>query len=609
MARVTEESIRRDSMDFRDLIYQPALLPLPGERLPAWDWLTILDQQHEGACTGFGLAAVINYLLAERGNSERVSERMLFEMAKRYDQWPGEKYDYSSTRGALKGWHKNGVCSEALWKYRPDKPGSLTEAARLDALQRPLGAYYRVLPRVSDVHAALNEVGVLYCSAGVHDGWDEPKKGIIVPAKGDRGGHAFALVGYNEQGFLLQNSWGPDWGGYRLDGSRRSGIALWPYEDFEQNVWDIWAARLALPQPWRQTRKEEQRRYTAGNAGVRLSDSGPLAHDIDHHYLHIDDGQFDPLGDYPSSVAQLKRIQLALQAQQPAHVLLYAHGGLNDVKDAARRAGKWRPCFERNGVFEIHFLWETGFLAELKDILLGKDKFARERAVASSSWWDNWIERLTQRPGHALWKEIQTDAARAFASRSSAGTVFLRALGETLASMAQRPQLHLVGHSAGSIWHGHLLRQWQALGLPALASMSLFAPACTLELFRSHYQPLLGRIIPQLHLFLLSDDDERDDNVGGIYRKSLLYLVSRAYESRREKVPILGMARYLEELGKPLPAALQVWLTDRDKQMTTASSHGGFDNDKATMDAMLGLVLQKPRPPEGWFRAEELRAY
>ncbi|MDV7398289.1 hypothetical protein RZS08_43195, partial [Arthrospira platensis SPKY1] len=23
----------------------------------------------------------------------------------------------------------------------------------------------------------------------------------------------------------------------------------------------------------------------------------------------------------------------------------------------------------------------------------------------------------------------------------------------------------------------------------------------------------------------------------------------------------------------------------------------GFDNDKATMDAMLGLVLQKPRPP------------
>ena len=25
-------------------------------------------------------------------------------------------------------------------------------------------------------------------------------------------GHAYALVGFNEQGFVLQNSWGPGWG-------------------------------------------------------------------------------------------------------------------------------------------------------------------------------------------------------------------------------------------------------------------------------------------------------------------------------------------------------------------------------------------------------------
>ena len=32
-----------------------------------------------------------------------------------------------------------------------------------------------------------------------------------VDAKG-LGGHAFAIVGYNEVGFLVQNSWGPEWG-------------------------------------------------------------------------------------------------------------------------------------------------------------------------------------------------------------------------------------------------------------------------------------------------------------------------------------------------------------------------------------------------------------
>ncbi|NQD37719.1 C1 family peptidase [Permianibacter sp. IMCC34836] len=606
MAKRKEEAIRRDSMDFRDLIYQPALLSLPEQRLPNWQWLQVLDQEQEGACTGFGLAAVINYLLRERGKKEQVSPRMLFEMAKRFDQWPGEKYDFSSTRGALKGWYKNGVCKAPLWPYKTDKPGTLSEAAKLDALQRPLGAYYRVLTRVSDVHAALNEVGVLYASAGVHDGWDEPKKGVIVPEKANGGGHAFAIIGYNADGFLIQNSWGHGWGGYKCDGAKHDGVALWTYEDFEQNIWDIWAARLALPQTWR---SQERSRYTASNAGIRVSDSGPAAHAIDHHYIHIDDGQFDPLGDYPSSPAQLKRLLTALEQEQPEHILLYAHGGLNSVKDAASRAGKWRSCFQRHGVFEIHFLWETGFLAELKDILIGKDKFANERAGASSSWWDNWIERLAQRPGYALWKEMKVDAERAFASKSSAGTVFLKALKESIDKQPNKPKLHLVGHSAGSIWHGHLLQQWRQLQMPALTSMSLFAPACTTALFQSHYQPLLGQLLPELDLYLLSDEDEQDDTVGGVYRKSLLYLVSRAFESRKEQVSILGMARFLDELGKPLPKSLRVYLTERDKKMTTASGHGGFDNDKPTMDAMLDRVLNKPRPKEGWFKPEELKGY
>ena len=43
---------------------------------------------------------------------------MLYEMAKRYDEWPGEDYDGSSARGAMKGWHKHGVCSDEHWRYK-----------------------------------------------------------------------------------------------------------------------------------------------------------------------------------------------------------------------------------------------------------------------------------------------------------------------------------------------------------------------------------------------------------------------------------------------------------------------------------------------------------
>ena len=75
----------RDAVDFRDLIYRPALIKLQPQRLPDPEFVTVLNQGREGACTGFGLAAVINYLLRTRGAGadERVSPRMLFEMAKR----------------------------------------------------------------------------------------------------------------------------------------------------------------------------------------------------------------------------------------------------------------------------------------------------------------------------------------------------------------------------------------------------------------------------------------------------------------------------------------------------------------------------------------------
>jgi hypothetical protein len=73
------------------------------EALPAYrqDGM-ILDQGTEGACTGFGLAAVVNYLLWTAARSRRdrmpakVSTRMLFHLARFYDEWPGEDYQGSS---------------------------------------------------------------------------------------------------------------------------------------------------------------------------------------------------------------------------------------------------------------------------------------------------------------------------------------------------------------------------------------------------------------------------------------------------------------------------------------------------------------------------------
>src|SRR6476620_1390793 len=181
---------RPDTLDFRDRMYEPTLVEVPTER-PLEDYLKarvpILDQGREGACTGFGLATVIHYLLRTRKvvpDRAEVSPWMLYEMARRYDEWPGERYEGSSARGAMKGWHKHGVCSKTHWT-KDDRHKEQYRARFAEALRRPLGAYLRVNHRdVIAMHSAISEVGVLYATATVHDGWDDVgPKGTIEDRK------------------------------------------------------------------------------------------------------------------------------------------------------------------------------------------------------------------------------------------------------------------------------------------------------------------------------------------------------------------------------------------------------------------------------------------
>src|SRR5262249_34399836 len=133
----------------------------------------VIDQGSEGACTGFALAAVINFHLAERKLTHFVSPQMLYNLARRYDEWPGEAYEGSSARGAMKGWVAHGVCKEESW--RSIEMRSLTSALSKEAALTPGGAYYRVSHRnIRDLHAALAESGILYLTLMVHSGWDNP---------------------------------------------------------------------------------------------------------------------------------------------------------------------------------------------------------------------------------------------------------------------------------------------------------------------------------------------------------------------------------------------------------------------------------------------------
>lgn len=606
-----------DPPDIRDRYYEPALLPLPASLDPRRRPLAILDQGREGACTGFGLAAVIHHqkgIGPDAPVSERVSPRMIYDLARRYDEWPGEQYEGSSLRGAIRGWFHNGVCSEARWPYSTSsKGGGLTLDRALDARRTTVGAYYRLRPELPDFHAALVEAGVVYCSAQVHKGWDPPKgkDGRILPdAKAERiGGHAFALVGYDSDGFWVQNSWGPRWGA--------GGLAHWSYEDWVQDLMDAWVVRLGVSTPRVFHRLPDLRRRLGRESAEAGKSAGVKRFRIAGHFAHVDDGRFVESGKYWSTLADVKETAAfvatgakgeGIPAAEPyEHLVLYAHGGLNGPDDAAKGIAARKDGFQRNGVYPFDFMWETGLCEELKDLVGRSGAAAAERAGAFTDQTDLLIEKASRKLGGLVWGEMKKDAAR-LAAKKGAGRDILDAFLDAFAKAGRHVKVHLVGHSAGSILLGHgvdLLKE--SLGDAFdVASVSLLAPACTSKFFFDHYglriQPKGGGL-RSVTVYNLTDDRERDDSVGP-YRKSLLYLVSNAFEEDKG-MPLLGMAAFSKPMEKEKKRpGLAFHYAGEAGAPTSSKSHGGFDNDAATLNSVLTTILgHAPAKP---FTKEEL---
>jgi len=448
-----------DVPDTRDWIYQPALIKLADYIDPqVHTRRIILDQKSEGACTGFAVAAAINILNQRAGREIKVSPRMLYEMAKLNDEWPGVEYDGSSLRGAIHGWKNMGVCKEDYWPYNLGRnKGSLTIEAAKNAREHTIGAYYRLKPAISDFHAALNETGVIAVSAKVHKGWNAPQNGIIEYSDNNQGGHAFIIVGYNEKGFWIQNSWGKSWGD--------KGVALWSYEDWIANVMDAWVFRLSLSTPQIFGMKASSSRVTADESAQVEKPSVPRSI-IAGHFIHIDDGAYKQKGRYWSTPDDTeKTVKQLVESDKYKHLLIYAHGGLNSPDASARRIAAMKQTFKDNGIYPFHIMYDTGLVEELKDLILRKENEASERTGGFSDWTDRFIEGLVRRPGTLLWEEMKQDAHDAF-TKDGAGTDALKLFISHLTRNKRALKIHLAGHSTGAIVIAHLLK---TLGVVILA--------------------------------------------------------------------------------------------------------------------------------------------
>jgi len=355
------------------------------------------------------------------------------------------------------------------------------------------------------------------------------------------------------------------------------------------------------------------------SAGKTVRDWTDAEREIfNRHVVNLRGGKLSTGGSFSSSVEQVERIfhqhipAYARQQQalgRPGRVMFFAHGGLNDELDGLRPVLARRRFWELNGVYPVYFVWETGLLETLTDLIGIRERArARERAGVT----DAAIEAAARPGGKVVWGRIKSSAESA-AVTDGGSRLVARCAGELWKETAGAIEFHALGHSAGSIFHAFflpLLVDQKPAGVPPVdvRTVHLLAPAITTDLFKSSLMSLTGSGRPITHLttYTMDDQHEQDDESLKPYGKSLLYLVSQAFEDK-EATPILGLQKSLKGdlklirffglAGTEKAADIAFSTTGEATPLNARSlsiTHGDFDNDVATMTSVIRRVLDVP---------------
>jgi hypothetical protein len=186
------------------------LLPIV-RRNKLWRVGPTLDQGWEGACVGFGWAAEafstpvtvdLNRVRADVPRDPEQFARFIYRSAQRIDEWEGEEYEGTSVLAGAKAMQQVGLLKEYRWAFSSD-----------DVL-------YSVLRKGPVV------IGIWWYESM----YDAPN-GILKAYGNLVGGHCLTVVGFlkagasmkladgqilkntlDQDGFILQNSWGTEWG-------------------------------------------------------------------------------------------------------------------------------------------------------------------------------------------------------------------------------------------------------------------------------------------------------------------------------------------------------------------------------------------------------------
>ena len=610
--------VRVDVGDRRDFLYSPPLIPLRPSVQPGdhgwWRPTRVRDQGMDPSCTGHALASIVDHLRARDLDTDGAqgdasldhpwaSARMLYSVARYHDDFDGENYRGSSVRGVLKGFFYNGVCSIDVERGVESVDGSydwhMTRAILESARKMQLGSYFRVRPRLSDLHVALNDVGLVLASADIHDGWAAPGGQIPYRARqgiAKKGRHAFVLVGYDQNGFILQNSWGSSWGD--------NGLAHWSYEDWAENIVDLWVLRLGAPLSaagGSHDRPSVARNALAlmGRTGFERAptsaDAAPSRLELIGHVVPLAKGRLDRFGSYHTDrQTLLETVRIIRDGKRRyRHVLIHAMELQAGEIAAATLIRDMSASLKERGCYPIFILLENVLSAEIYASCARIVQRLNERAgLATTPEKDHEIEGQASLVPYRLIEEIQESTAQSIRGFDAEdGGWRLGEAGELLRHMFafQRERhaagdisYHLSGHGFGALFIAAILGHRDIFETaPVISSANFLAPMLTIEQFRKAILPTISHpkdlpvrrhsrrpelVVETARIFTLDDDMMTADRCLDGYGASWPRLWSRASRiaAERSHPDVARQTRASEPFLAFRSAATQLATRERD---------------------------------------------
>jgi len=133
-------------------------------------------------------------------------------------------------REMMKILQKRGISPEKFFPFQyQSEPTEIPESAKIIMSNFRIRQYAQV-ETIQAAKEAIFKYGPLLMSFPIHKNspilWKPSNKN-----KNVIGGHAVAIVGYNQEGFIIRNSWSASWNG--------DGHVIYPYSDWKSH-WEIW---------------------------------------------------------------------------------------------------------------------------------------------------------------------------------------------------------------------------------------------------------------------------------------------------------------------------------------------------------------------------------